>query len=416
MFSRHAKDRSRSGAPAAIRAEGGAPTLVLALCISVFYPLAHANEWSGNVALEVRAFAQEGAPQQQRTYYSLAAQPEYYHKWDDGEQSFTFVPFARVDRYDAERTHLDVRELTWLHATATHEWRVGVRKVFWGVTEAQHLVDIINQTDALENPDGEDKLGQPMVNLALIRTWGTLDLFVLPGFREREYPGVAGRPRLPLPVDTGQTSFDSSREQQHIDAAARWRKTLGDWDVGLSYFSGTGRDPRLALGLDNNSAPVLAPHYDLITQTGLDVQATLGAWLWKLEAIRRTGQGPSYNATTGGVEYTFSNLAESGIDAGMISEFLYDSRGSAAPTPFQNDVMFGGRLAFNDEQSTELLLGAIFDTQSNTRLYSVEGSRRIGAQWKLSVKARAYVAVAPDDLLYSQRNDDTLQVELARYF
>ena len=377
---------------------------------------AQANEWSGNVALEVRAFADEGAPQQQRAYYSLAAQPEYFHKWDDGKQSFTFVPFARVERDDTGRTHLDVRELTWLYATPTHEWRVGVRKVFWGVTEAQHLVDIINQTDALENPDGEDKLGQAMLNLALIRTWGTVDLFVLPGFRERDYPGVAGRPRLPLPVDTSQTSFDSSREQQHIDAAARWRKTLGDWDLGLSYFSGTSREPRLGLGLDNNSAPVLVPHYDLITQTGLDVQATLGAWLWKLETIRRTGQAASYNAATGGVEYAFSNVAESGLDVGVIGEYLYDTRGSAALTPFQNDVMLGCRFAFNDEPGTELLLGAIFDTDRTTRLYSLEGSRRIGAQWKINVKARVYAAVATDELFYSQRDDDYLQFELARYF
>lgn len=377
---------------------------------------AQADEWSGNVALEVRAFAEAGTLQQRRLYYSLAAQPEYYHKWDDGKQSFTFVPFARVDRADTNRTHLDIRELTWLHATATHEWRVGVRKVFWGVTEAQHLVDIINQTDALENPDGEDKLGQPMINLALIRTWGTLDLFVLPGLREREFPGRAGRPRLPLPVATSQTSFDSAREQRHIDAAARWRKTLGDWDVGLSYFSGTSRDPRLELGFDNNGAPLLRPHYDLITQTGLDVQATLGAWLWKLEAIRRSGQAASYNAATGGVEYAFSNIMESGIDIGLLGEYLYDTRGKEALTPFQNDVMLGCRLAFNDAPGTELLLGAIFDTRHDTRLYSLEGSRRIGAQWKISVEARAYVAVAPNDPLYSLRNDDYLQFELARYF
>jgi hypothetical protein len=376
----------------------------------------HANEWSGNVALETRLFAQDGAPQQERAYYSLAAQPEYFHKWDDGKQSFTFVPFARVDR-DAARTHLDVRELTWLYATSTYEMRLGVRKVFWGVTEAEHLVDIINQTDALESPDGKDKLGQPMLNLALIQSWGTLDLFVLPGFREREFPGVEGRPRALLPVDSSQTSFDSSSKQRHVDAAARWHKTLGDWDIGLSYFSGTSRDPRLASGIDNKNAQVLLPHYDLINQTGLDMQATVGAWLWKLESIRRNGQAASYNGATGGVEYTFSNVAESGIDAGMIGEYLYDSRGNAALTPFQNDVMLGCRLAFNDEQSTELLLGAIFDTSGyNSRVYSVEGSRRIGAQWKIGFKARAYVAVAENDSLYSQRNDDYLQLDLARYF
>ena len=44
----------------------------------------------------------------------------------------------------------------------------GVRRVFWGVAESNHLVDVINQTDAIENPDQEDKLGQPMLNLAYV--------------------------------------------------------------------------------------------------------------------------------------------------------------------------------------------------------------------------------------------------------
>jgi len=60
-----------------------------------------------------------------------------------------------------------------------HRLQVG----FWGVTEFQHLVDIINQTDLVENIDTEDKLGQPMINLALINDWGTVDLFIMPYFR-----------------------------------------------------------------------------------------------------------------------------------------------------------------------------------------------------------------------------------------
>ena len=43
------------------------------------------------------------------------------------------------------------------------------------------------------NPDGEDKLSQPMVNLALIRDWGAPDFFLLPYFRGRIFPGVKGK-------------------------------------------------------------------------------------------------------------------------------------------------------------------------------------------------------------------------------
>ena len=147
---------------------------------------AAAGEWSGYVGMEYRGFVHPPLfPEQHRAYFSVAAQPEYYHRFEDTRDSFTFVPFVRADRHDPERSHADIRELTWLKVGEGHEWRLGIRKVFWGVTESQHLVDIVNQTDLVENVDAEDKLGQPMVNFALIRDWGTLNAFVLPGFRER---------------------------------------------------------------------------------------------------------------------------------------------------------------------------------------------------------------------------------------
>ena len=92
-----------------------------------------------------------------------------------------FSPFLRLDQVDENRTHWDIRELYWLYFSRVWEIRVGVRTVFWGVTELQHLVDVINQTDLVENIDGEQKLGQPMVNLALIHDWGTVELFILTG-------------------------------------------------------------------------------------------------------------------------------------------------------------------------------------------------------------------------------------------
>ena len=54
---------------------------------------------------------------------------------------------------------------------------MGIDKVFWGVIESRHLVDYINQTDGVEDVDGEDKLGQPMINLGLQRDWGDLIFF-----------------------------------------------------------------------------------------------------------------------------------------------------------------------------------------------------------------------------------------------
>ncbi|HHH47651.1 MAG TPA: hypothetical protein ENK51_01995, partial [Gammaproteobacteria bacterium] len=127
---------------------------------------AHAGEWSGYVSGEYRYFPDApGDPRQHGNNLSFSAQPEYYHEWDSGRQSLTVVPFARWDQGDSRRSHADIRELNWLKASDNWELRAGIGKVFWGVTESQHLVDIINQTDFVENLDGEDKLGQPMIQL-----------------------------------------------------------------------------------------------------------------------------------------------------------------------------------------------------------------------------------------------------------
>ena len=131
---------------------------------------AAAGEWQGNIEGEYLWFADDALfPQQENDYWSGAIEPEFYHEWNDGYDVFNAKVFYRVDEYDEERTHGDIRELAWLHAAEDWELNVGISKVFWGVTESIHLVDIINQSDLVENIDGEDKLGQPMVNLSLIR-------------------------------------------------------------------------------------------------------------------------------------------------------------------------------------------------------------------------------------------------------
>ncbi|GMQ90777.1 MAG: hypothetical protein BMS9Abin11_0081 [Gammaproteobacteria bacterium] len=380
-------------------------------------PVFAAGTWSGNVALEYRYFTKNALDNRQHgDNWSFSAQPEYFRRWDGERQSFTFVPFLRIDENDPERSHFDIRELTWVKANKSHEWRIGIRKVYWGVTESQHLVDIINQTDLVENIDTEDKLGQPMVNLSLVRDWGTLDFFVLPGFRERTFPGVKGRLRSQPRVDTDQAVYESSSEQRHVDVAMRWSHSIGNWDIGLSYFSGTSRDPRFVPGVDSSGAPVLVPYYDQMRQTSLDLQWTIGNWLWKLEAIARQSNGVSYNASVTGFEYTFTGIFKSKKDLGVLLEYHHDSRGTRATTPFQDDIFIGFRLSFNDRQSTELLFGSVRDRDNSAESFFLETSRRFGSHWKGSLEIRSFRNAPPTDLLFMFRNEDVLQLELAYYF
>ena len=379
-------------------------------------------ELSGFVGIEGRGFLHSPLnPRQERNSASVVAQPEFYFEWDDGRQSFVLVPFARVDSADSERTHADLREALWLKVGDGWELRVGLGKVFWGVTESRHLVDIINQTDLVEDIDGEDKLGQPMVNLSLIQDWGTVDLFVLPGFRERTFPGVKGRLRTMPPVDTGGAVYQSGAERTHVDLAARWSHVMGDWDVGLSHFWGTSRDPVLvpvvANPLGSNVPPTkLVPRYDIIHQTGLDLQATIDNWLWKLETAYRSGQGESFVSAVGGFEYTFVGAFETAADVGVLAEYLYDERGDDSTQPFEDDLFVGLRLTLNDAPSTEVLTGFIQDLDGDSTVFNLEASRRFGDHWLLEIEARGWSGVSANDPLHGLRRDDYVQMTLSRFF
>ena len=384
-------------------------------CVSLSTQLA-AADWSGYVAGEYRVFTQSPSDvkQQKNSNLSFVAEPEFYHSWNDEKDSVLFTSFFRWDEHDEERTHVDIRELIWTHVAYDWELKLGVGKVFWGVTESQHLVDVVNQSDLVENIDGEDKLGQPMVNLTLIKDWGVVDLFVLPGFRERTFAGDSGRFR-PMPAVDDHTEYESGAKDKRVDLAVRWSQTFDDWDIGLSHFYGTSREPRFIPSITPNGL-VLTPFYDVIQQTGLDVQATLDEWLWKLEVIHRSGQGETFNALTGGLEYTFVGIMDSDADLGVIAEYLYDDRDDSALAIFDNDLFVGARLAMNDAESSELLFGIINDIKTNARFYSIEASRRVGASWVLSVEGRFISNIVSNEPLFTVHQDDVIQFELARHF
>ena len=140
------------------------------MALSSFQPsLAQEGDTYKEFTLELkgdyRYFFNEGEYAGQKEHYlSIAVQPEYFIEWKDGKYSFKFTGFARLDQHDNRRTHADIRELYWQYVEGSSELSIGLKKVFWGVTESSHLVDIINQTDAVESFDGEQKLGQPMIH------------------------------------------------------------------------------------------------------------------------------------------------------------------------------------------------------------------------------------------------------------
>jgi len=403
------------------------------MLLVAFSNAASAADLSGWVELEGRYFPDNPLyPGQQNNSVSVAVQPEFYQDWENGN-SFTFVPFYRYDSADSQRTHFDIREAMLLLPRENYEIRVGIGKVFWGVTEANHLVDIINQTDLVESIDGEEKLGQTMINLTVLSDRGYLDFFVLPYFRERTFPGRGGRLRFEPFINTGLgAAYESGNEQRHVDYALRYSNTIGNLDIGISDFYGTTREPAYLVAFDRNGALSFMPFYEIINQVGLDLQYVNEAWLWKLEAIYRTGLADgSFYAMDAGFEYTFSSAGLRGMDLGLIVEYLYDSRNfgvnviapvagfyvsSKFSTFLNNDYMIGLRMAFNDEASSEILAGFIQDLDNHASVFQLEASRRVGDNWKAALESYLFINASQDPLLNFLRKDSFFQLSLKYYF
>ena len=379
------------------------------------------SSWRGNIAINYRYFCHEGLyPDQPHSDTSLIIEPEYSLTWPDGHV-LVFAPYLQLDDQDHERSHFDLREFYFMWVSDTFELSCGFKKIFWGVTESQNLVDIINQSDFIARGDSSDKLGQPMVNLTLLQDWGTVDLFVMPYFREQIFAGKHGRLRPSIPIDADRAEYEDSDKEKHIDYAIRYSHYLGELEFGLSYFNGTAREPEI-IGADYVMLPqgpvptALIPYYFQVEQTGLDLQYILDSWLLKAEIVNRNTEKDNYNAWTVGFEYTFTGILNTETDLSILGEWLYDSRNDDSTSPYNNDIMAGTRLAFNDTNNSEITVNVIKDLDYSATVLNIEATRRLTDHLSVDFDLYWCWEDEPHDVFYPLRNDDLISCKLAYYF
>jgi hypothetical protein len=392
---------------------------------------------------------------------SVAGTLETYAGWSEGKQRIVGEFFARWDENDDSRTHGDVRELYYQQTGDDFEFKVGARRVFWGVAESRHLVDVINQSDFVENIANEAKLGQPVLSVAAIRETGTVELFLMPYQRARTFPGADGYPRLPFPVHTHEAMYESRRAQDHLDYAVRYTGSFGPVDLGVAWFDGTAREPRLLPCVQRNASGqfiqgspdgpscdreadyqsvilpppvlppfptpeqvaaeivanlVLVPFYDRLRQASIDAQYVIGSMALKVEALRRYQQGRITWGTVSGFEYTFGDVAGSGADIGVLAEYLYDEYDEGLSVLFDDEIFVGSRLALNDVAGTQVLAGVIASREDGKSLrYGLEASGRLTDDWKLSLEARIFSKWPQDDSAFLA-DQDFLTLTLERFF
>lgn len=387
----------------------------LAVLALVTSPVEAEVSTSGYVALEPRVYDSSGRfpGQDHQQSLALVVNPEW--RWGGlfSAHQFRFAPYLRKtwgDDYDL----LDVRQGFWRYNARNLSLLVGVDTVFWGVAESRHLVDVINQPDLQANLEGEEKLGQPMVQLSSTRSWGTLSYYLLPYFRDREFPDPDSRVLLRPPVPVRSARYESGAGEHRLDQALRFSKTRDGWDAGIYLFNGTARDPAF---LPIQGGAALRPFHEVINQVGVDIQHTSDSLLWKFEGLYRNGSLDTFYATVAGFEYTLFQVADSSSDLGLLVEHLWDDRSDdAPPTIYQNDLFLGTRLAVNDPQDTTFLLGVIHDLEQSEALLSLEAERRLPAGFSVNVDAKVFLGAWPGANLWWPSKDDYLDISIRYNF
>jgi hypothetical protein len=378
--------------------------------------LASDFSFTPSVTTEFRYFPESPAYDGQLEYF----QPSVYFsgegRWisKDRKKRLQFEPFLRVDVQDDERSHFDIRELNYSQRFSNFDLLIGNAQIFWGVAESRNVVDVINQFDEVENSDETDKLGQPLIRFGKFTDIGRFEVYYLPYFRERTFPGGDGRQRGPLTVDLDNAEYDEGREEWAGDFALRYQHQIDQFDIGIHVFTGTARAPFLK---SNGEGTSHIPIYQKLTQGGVDIQRTWDAWLLKLEVVIADQSGDNFISNVLGLEYTFFDFSNSGIDIGILFEGLYDNRdeNKTASTLFENDIFAGARFTWNDFQESELLLGTIIDWETGSMFSSIEYERRIGENMKFEVEAQYFLAQDSEPLAQFER-DSNLTLRLTRYY
>ncbi len=374
------------------------------------------DEFQFDFSVETISFLNSSDNEKQSdNYLLLYLKPEYY-KTINSNSSLLFDFSIRTANGYENNINLDVQECYYAYNRASWELLIGVNKVFWGVTEYAHIVDIINQTDTILNTERDRKLGQPMIKFSVFGDYGNIDAFVLPYFRERLYSTESGRLRSRLIVDTSKTIYQDDYEYKHIDYAIRFSNTFKKLDYSVHYFSGTGREPLLLMSYRSNEQPYLIPFYEQISQIGVDLQMAVGQWLFKAESFYRDGYDENFIAGAIGLEYPFPGIFSSYMDLNIFNEWAFDERSDGTKTPYNNLFIFGFKLTGNNVSGTQLKLGFAQQIETNAKTFKMEASQRLNNSMLFTLKAGLFWDQTPHDYYYSLENDDFISLALSCFF
>lgn len=354
-------------------------------------------DFGGEVSLQNLFFQESPIYPFQESYYSMiSSSPKLDLKFgEDKNQKIVAHLNANLGSSDTNRTYIDFPKLYYQLTEGIHKFLVGSNVEYWGVSELSNSLNSINQQDFLKDPIGRERLGQPMFKYTGNYKVGSLDLFYLPYHRSRRFTGLEGRFRPIIPINNDPI-YETSAAEWEPSLAARFSKSTRALDFAVSYFNGVDTNPIFFIDLVNAT---IQQQYLKTQNISLEALVSVDRYSFKFDGLYKDRSDDSFFLVTPGVEASFSNVFQTGVNALLIGEYIYNGQENAQNQGIllENDFLMGVRLDFNDASNTSLSLGGGFDLDDSGKFFLIQGDTRIFETWKLGFTSAFLAELAPFD-------------------
>lgn len=391
----------------------------------------------GQIALEGRVFLPDDDASTDDYGLGLFSRLEWTHAHDPWQERLRVI--GRLDAIDEGRDRVVLEEAWVQYWRGKLKLRLGADIVNWTATEAFHPADVINARNLDSDLENYEKVGEPMLLVALsVLEDTTLELYLMPAYMAAILPSQRSRLRLvPAGADVGGRLLVNRNGRFTDDiigpqAALRARTVWGSADLSLHLLEHMDRSQPLVVA--DPGTEQLHAVFLTVRQVGLTYSQVFGSLIAKLEAsyrnfvrvedTQRFGSLPDRDHTTVALGFEYGFVHDAGSESTLLAEaqsvFGLSESERYQVNPFQRDLLLGYRFAWNDEQSRSVLLSGIFDLErSGEYLLNVSYEQRIGETWGVALGARIISAQSNGDSpfgLSPLRDADLLRAVISRYF
>jgi len=362
------------------------------------------------VSIESRAFDPDDVETTED--YSVALTTRLEIKYRPRPVQIALRGLARLDALDDNRNLVTLEEAFAAYTAGPVTFRLGSQLLNWSATEAFHPADIMNSRNFDSDLENLEKLGEPMAEVQIAFLQGSISFYYMPlRITPKVVPNSSRLSFVPRAVALGDELWmdregKKSEDTFYPQGAAYLTQTIGKADIAVHVVDHSDRaQPTITFDPQIMEA---RPTYHSVTQFGMSYVQVVGSLIFKLEAARRVFHDPApedpedildvvevpdHEQAAVGLEYGWTT--DGGSDATIITEGqMVGIREDAATrrelSPFQGDILFAYRHAFNDLKGREIVAVFISDLERPSEyVVAARYGQRLSDTWSVAGTVRS---------------------------